>query len=281
MCGVLCVAAGPAESASWTVFPAAVHRLLRGSVVGAGDCVAGRGFAEPAGFPGSGRDRGAAEPLDAVAHAASDRRVWCRGRRSASMRRRWKRTRRCGASSGGIPGNLTRRSCVSWRRHRGLRRRRERSSRGLTGLGRTGRRRTRSGSLRRTGTRRSRPGDGRHPLGDGAGCVGGRFGDAAGDAEGLPMDASGAGRLNRSSPSCLNRSAQRIDFFHGLLRTVVDIRLPTAPRRNPFLRFRGLARRQGNSRQCPKRSTTTIRLVRGFLPLRHNSGHRPTGPCPR
>ena len=34
---------------------------------------------------------------------------------------------------------------------------------------------------------------------------------------GLPMDASGAGRLNRSSPSCLNRSAQRIDFFHGLL----------------------------------------------------------------
>ena len=72
--GVLCVAAGPAESASWAVFPAAVHRLLRGSVVGAGDCVAGRGFAEPAGFPGSGRDRGAAEPLDAVAHAASDRR---------------------------------------------------------------------------------------------------------------------------------------------------------------------------------------------------------------
>ena len=31
------------------------------------------------------------------------------------------------------------------------------------------------------------------------------------------MDASGTGRLNRSSPSCLNRSAQRIDFFHGLI----------------------------------------------------------------
>ena len=31
-----------------------------------GDCVAGRGFSEPAGFPGPGRDRGAAEPLDAV-----------------------------------------------------------------------------------------------------------------------------------------------------------------------------------------------------------------------
>ena len=39
-----------------------------------GNSVAGRGFSEPAGFPGPGRDRGAAEPLDAVAHAASDRR---------------------------------------------------------------------------------------------------------------------------------------------------------------------------------------------------------------
>ena len=79
MRGVLRVAAGPPESASWAVFPAAVHRLLRGSVVGAGDCVAGRGFSEPAGFPGPGRDRGAAEPLDAVAHAASDRRGNARG----------------------------------------------------------------------------------------------------------------------------------------------------------------------------------------------------------
>ena len=39
------------------------------------------------------------------------------------------------------------------------------------------------------------------------------------------MDASGAGRLNRSSPSCLNRSAQRIDFFYGLLSD----ELPGAP----------------------------------------------------
>ena len=45
-------------------------------------------------------------------------RVWCRGRRSASMRRRWKRTRRCGASSG-----------AGWReRVRGMRRRTRRSS---------------------------------------------------------------------------------------------------------------------------------------------------------
>ena len=52
------------------------------------------------------------------------------------------------------------------------------------------------------------------------------------------MDASGAGRLNRSSPSCLNRSAQRIDFFHGLLvESIVelgkhgDYRLINQPRR--------------------------------------------------
>ena len=31
------------------------------------------------------------------------------------------------------------------------------------------------------------------------------------------MDAGGAGRLNRSSPSCLNRPAQRTAFFHGLI----------------------------------------------------------------
>ena len=33
--------AGPSESASGSVFPDAVHRLFRGSDVGAGDCVAG------------------------------------------------------------------------------------------------------------------------------------------------------------------------------------------------------------------------------------------------
>ena len=31
------------------------------------------------------------------------------------------------------------------------------------------------------------------------------------------MDTDGARRLNRSSPSCLNRPAQQTDFFHGLL----------------------------------------------------------------
>ena len=33
----------------------------------------------------------------------------------------------------------------------------------------------------------------------------------------------GAGRLNRSSPSCLNRSAQRIDFYHGLLALLASV----------------------------------------------------------
>ena len=31
------------------------------------------------------------------------------------------------------------------------------------------------------------------------------------------MDTDGARRLNRSSPSCLNRPAQQTDFFHGLI----------------------------------------------------------------
>ena len=50
--------------------------------------------------------------IDVETHVAVSRgcwngwreRVWCRGRRSGSMRRRWKRTRRCGASSGGDTG---------------------------------------------------------------------------------------------------------------------------------------------------------------------------------
>ena len=44
--------------------------------------------------------------------------------------------------------------------------------------------------LAHKGGARGRPGDGRHPLGDGAGGVGGRFGDAAGDAD----DGGRAGR---------------------------------------------------------------------------------------
>ena len=45
--------------------------------------------------------------------SGSSTRGWCGGRRSASMRRRWKRTRRCGASSGGTRANPTRLSCGS------------------------------------------------------------------------------------------------------------------------------------------------------------------------
>ena len=56
--GVLRDADGPAESASWAVFPDAVDRLLRGAVFGARDCVAGGRFTEPAVVPGPGCDRG-------------------------------------------------------------------------------------------------------------------------------------------------------------------------------------------------------------------------------
>ena len=58
--GLLRGPAGTAESASGSVFPDAVHRLFRGSVVGARDCVAGGGFAESAVVSGPGADRGGA-----------------------------------------------------------------------------------------------------------------------------------------------------------------------------------------------------------------------------
>ena len=41
---------------------------------------------------------------------------------------------------------------------------------------------------------------------------------------GVEMDTDGARRLNRSSPSCLNRGAQRTDFFHGLLGRSPSVR---------------------------------------------------------
>ena len=62
--GVLRGADGPAESASWAVFPDAVHRLFRGPVVGARDCVAGGRFSEPAVVPGLGCDRAVSGSLD-------------------------------------------------------------------------------------------------------------------------------------------------------------------------------------------------------------------------
>ena len=65
-------AAGPAESAAGTVLPVAVHWVLRGRVVGAGNLVAGGGFAESAVVSGPGPDGGGAGPLDAVADAAAD-----------------------------------------------------------------------------------------------------------------------------------------------------------------------------------------------------------------
>ena len=66
---------------------------------------------------------------------------------------------------------------------------------------------------------------------------------------GLPMDAGGAGRLNRSSPSCLNRSAQRIDFFHGLSAPILM--------NLHFCKGSALVARQGNCRQCLNDRTLT------------------------
>ena len=53
------------------------------------------------------------------------------------------------------------------------------------------------------GLRTDRPSD--RPLGTSDGLLGVR------------METRGVRRLNRSSPSCLNRPAQRTDFFHGLV----------------------------------------------------------------
>ena len=39
---------------------------------------------------------------------------------------------------------------------------------------------------------------------------------------GVQMETGGVRRLNRSSPSCLNRPAQRTDFFHGLLSWAIS-----------------------------------------------------------
>lgn len=65
---------GATESASGAVFPDTVPRVLRGTVVGAGECGAGGRFSAPSGVPRSGWDRGGADPLAAVADASADRR---------------------------------------------------------------------------------------------------------------------------------------------------------------------------------------------------------------
>ena len=218
MRGVLRVSAGPAESASRAVFPAVVHRLFRGYLIGARDCVAGRGFAEPAGVPGLGRYRGDAEPFDVVTHTASDRRGNARGgvhvgagtvggsgsvqgKRSASTRRRWKRTRRCGASNVGRRENRTRRSCVGWRPASGI----ETPTRAeLARFDRSRKDRKTSNkewqSPQDPDAKIAKMKDGRthlahkaehgvdletvsHPFGAGAGGVGRRYGDVSGDAD--------------------------------------------------------------------------------------------------
>ena len=87
MRGLLRGPAGPPEFAARPVFQVAVDRLFRGAVVRAGDCVAGGRFVESAVVSGSGRDGVAAGSLDAVAHAAADRRRGARGTDSSGRPR--------------------------------------------------------------------------------------------------------------------------------------------------------------------------------------------------
>ena len=71
---VLCRRGRSAEPGAGPLLPDAAARLLRGAGLGTGDCVAGGRFAEPAAAARHVARRGAAGPLDGVAHAASDRR---------------------------------------------------------------------------------------------------------------------------------------------------------------------------------------------------------------
>ena len=170
---VLCRRGRSAEPGAGPLLPDAAARLLRGAGLGTGDCVAGRRFTEPAAVPRRVARRGAAGPLDGVAHAASDRRrdapgglhlgaaaagrrgAWSGARRSASTRRRWKPMRRFAASYAGIRARVTRRFCANWRRLRASPRRRAPSWPAWTASARR-RGPTTTGRIPRTRTRRSR-----------------------------------------------------------------------------------------------------------------------------
>ena len=67
---------------------------------------------------------------------------------------------------------------------------------------------------------------------------------------GVPMETGGVRRLNRSSPSCLNRPAQRTDFFHGLLSGDYHPRRDHQSRREAET---GPTRRRGPTRQRLRR----------------------------
>ena len=201
-------------------------RLFRRVVLRARDCVAGGRFAESAVVSGPGRDRGGAGPLDVVAHAAADRRGDARGGIHVGVgaaRRRvgLVRGKTVGLDATTLEANAAMRSIE--RRDTGesyeafLRRLAEASGGGDTDAGGSGSFRPvpeeqedveqgveiaagpgregrvdegRSDAPGLQGRARGRPGHGSHRLGDGAGCVGGRFGDAAGDAD----DGGRAGR---------------------------------------------------------------------------------------
>ncbi len=230
--GVLRDADGAAEPASWAVFPDAVHRLLRGSVFGAWDCVAGGRLSEPAVVPGPGCDRGGAGPLDAVADASSDRRRDARGGIHVGSRavvgggsgQGEDGGRRCD-DAGSERGDAEHRAAGHGRKLRSVpsalgggvwggdpdaggsgsvrpvSQEQEDVEQGLAiaaGPGREDREdEGRPDALGSQGRARGRHGDGGHRVGDGAGCIGRRYGHAAGDAD-RGGRAGGVGAAGRS-----------------------------------------------------------------------------------
>ena len=214
-------AAGPSESASGSVFPDAVHWLFRGSVVGAGDCVAGGRFAESAVVPGPGVDGSGAGSLDAVAHAAADRRRDPRGSFHLGSRAAVRRgscwgedgRHRCddagsergdaehrAAGHGRIPRSVHSAVGGSVRcgdpdaggsgSVRPVSEEQEDVEQGLeiaAGPGRENREdEGRPDALGSQGRARGGHGHGGHRVGDGAGCIRRRYGHAAGDADHEP-----------------------------------------------------------------------------------------------
>ena len=213
--GVLRGADGPPESTAGPVFPSVVDRLFRRVVLRAGDRVAGGRFAESAVVSGLGRDRGGAGPLDVVAHAAADRRrdprlgfhvgVGAARRRGAGAGEDGRH--RCD-DAGSERGDAEHRAAGYGRILRGFRaefgggvgggdtdaggsgsfrpvpEEQEDVEQGVeiaAGPGREDREdEGRSDALGPQGGARGRHGHGSHRLGDGAGCIGRRYGDAAG-----------------------------------------------------------------------------------------------------
>ena len=143
----------PAESGAGPLLPDAAARLLRRSRFGAGDCVAGRRFAESSAIPGRPAHETSPDHstvsrtrrrIDLETHQAVFTWVLQRLTGAGFVKSKTigidattlEAMRRCGASSAGTPVKATRRSCAAWPPRQALRRRHGRSWPGWTGSGR-------------------------------------------------------------------------------------------------------------------------------------------------